>query len=76
MLLEGSNKMSKKTPSQDLNYDDRLEKAIEASGGYEWTPGSPWPPQLPKEFYRNEFYHIKAKMIDDYLFGDTDKLDL
>ena len=71
MSSEESNKMSKKIPSQDLNYDDRLEKAIEESGGYEWTPGSPWPPELS-----NEFYRTKAKMIDECLFGDTDKVDL
>ena len=22
---------------------------IEKSGGYEWTPGSPWPPSVPDE---------------------------
>ena len=41
--------MSKKTHSQDLSYDDRLLKAIEESGGFEWTPGSKWPPELPDD---------------------------
>ncbi len=41
--------MSKKTHSQDLSYDDRLLKAIEESGGFEWTPGTPWPPKLPDD---------------------------
>jgi len=50
--------------------DDELIKAIKDSGGYEWTPDSPWPPELP-----NTIYNIKAKMIDDYLFGDTDTID-
>ena len=22
---------------------------IEKSGGYEWTPGSPWPPEVPED---------------------------
>ena len=30
--------------SKDINLD-----WIEKSGGYEWTPGSPWPPEVPDE---------------------------
>ena len=41
--------MSKKTHSQDLSYDDKLLKAIEESGGFEWPPGTPWPPKLPDD---------------------------
>ena len=31
-----------------MSKDKDLEW-IEKSGGYEWTPGSPWPPQVPDE---------------------------
>ena len=30
------------------NYDKDLEW-IENSGGFEWTPGSPWPPSVPED---------------------------
>ena len=34
---------------------------IEKSGGYEWTPGSPWPPQVPDEEACNgdDYQHSK-----------------
>ena len=41
--------MSKKTHSQDSSYDDKLLRAIEESGGFEWTPDSKWPPELPDD---------------------------
>ena len=31
---------------KDDAYYEKLQKEIEENGGYEWTPGSPWPPQL------------------------------
>ena len=31
---------------KDDAYYERFQKEIEENGGYEWTPGSPWPPQL------------------------------
>ena len=31
---------------KDDAYYESLQKEIEENGGYEWTPGSPWPPQL------------------------------
>ena len=46
--------MSKKIHSEDSNYDDRLLKAIEESGGFEWTPGSKWPPELPDDLYNDK----------------------
>ena len=30
--------------SKDINLD-----WIEKSGGFEWTTGSPWPPEVPDE---------------------------
>tara|TARA_R100001443_G_scaffold84824_1_gene91483 strand:- start:3236 stop:3673 length:438 start_codon:yes stop_codon:yes gene_type:complete len=31
-----------------MDKDEDLEW-IEKSGGYEWTPGSPWPPEVPED---------------------------
>ena len=31
---------------------------IEKSGGYEWTPGSPWPPEVPDDQYTQAFDHL------------------
>ena len=31
---------------KDDAYYEKLQKEIEESGGYEWTPGSPWPPEI------------------------------
>ncbi len=39
--------MLKKTPLQDSNFDEDLDW-IAKSGGFEWTPGSPWPPESPE----------------------------
>ena len=42
--------------SKDVNLD-----WIEKSGGYEWTPGSPWPPEVPDEEACNgdDYQHSK-----------------
>ena len=48
-MSEELNKMSQKNHLQDSNYDEKLLKAIEDSGGFEWTPGSKWPPELPDD---------------------------
>jgi len=46
---------------------------IEKSGGYEWTPGSPWPPQVPDEercsgddYQHSDYYY-------DYNRNDPDR---
>ena len=31
---------------------------IESAGGYEWTPGSPWPPEVPDDQYTQAFDHL------------------
>ena len=46
--------MSQKNHLQDSSYNDRLLKAIEESGGFEWTPGSKWPPELPDDVYSDK----------------------
>ena len=42
--------------SKDINLD-----WIEKSGGFEWTPGSPWPPEVPDEEACNgdDYLHFK-----------------
>jgi len=45
---------------------------IEKSGGYEWTPGSPWPPSVPDEEACNGDEYTQAF---DHLMSDDDGLD-
>ena len=54
--------------SKDINLD-----WIEKSGGYEWTPGSPWPPEVPDEercsgddYQHSDYYY-------DYNRNDPDR---
>lgn len=55
-----------------MSKDKDLEW-IEKSGGYEWTPGSPWPPQVPDEercsgddYQHSDYYY-------DYNRNDPDR---
>ena len=48
-----------------MSKDKNLEW-IEKSGGYEWTPGSPWPPQVPDELEHSDYYY-------DYNRNDPDR---
>ena len=43
---------------KDDAYYEKLQKEIEESGGYEWTPGSPWPPEVPDDQYTQAFDHL------------------
>ena len=63
---------------------DKDLKWIEKSGGYEWTPGSPWPPEVPDEeadsgdTYTVAFDHLMndVKHSDyyyDYTRNDPDR---
>ena len=52
---------------------DKDSEWIEKSGGYEWTPGSPWPPQVPDEercsgddYQHSDYYY-------DYTRNDPDR---
>ena len=45
---------------------------IEKSGGYEWTPGSPWPPSVPDEEACNGDEYTQAF---DHLMNEDDGLD-
>jgi hypothetical protein len=54
--------------SKDINLD-----WIEKSGGFEWTPGSPWPPEIPDEercsgddYQHSDYYY-------DYNRNDPDR---
>ena len=45
--------------SKDLDW-------IERSGGFEWTPGSPWPPEVPDDVEHSDYYY-------DYTRNDPDR---
>ena len=45
---------------------------IESAGGYEWTPGSPWPPSVPDEEACNGDEYTQAF---DHLMNEDDGLD-
>ncbi len=41
---------------------------IESAGGYEWTPGSPWPPEVPEDDgldYEVNYYDDYMATVDD-----------
>ena len=48
-----------------MSKDKDLEW-IEKSGGYEWTPGSPWPPEVPDKVEHSDYYQ-------DYNRNDPDR---
>ena len=51
---------------KDDAYYERLQKEIEENGGYEWTPGSPWPPQLSDDLdYEIDYYNDSADYMAD-----------
>ena len=53
---------------KDDAYYEKLQKEIEESGGYEWTPGSPWPPEIPSDDgldYETNYYDQYMADIDD-----------
>ena len=52
---------------EEQSKDKDLEW-IEKSGGYEWTPGSPWPPSVPEDDgldYEVNYYGDYTADIDD-----------
>ena len=55
-----------------MSKDKDLEW-IEKSGGYEWTPGSPWPPQVPDEEACNGDDYQHSKYYYDYTRNDPDR---
>ena len=54
--------------SKDVNLD-----WIEKSGGYEWTPGSPWPPEVPDEEACNGDDYQHSDYYYDYNRNDPDR---
>ena len=54
--------------SKDINLD-----WIEKSGGFEWTPGSPWPPEVPDEEACNGDDYQHSKYYYDYNRNDPDR---
>ena len=52
---------------------DKDSEWIEKSGGYEWTPGSPWPPQVPDEEACNGDDYQHSNYYYDYNRNDPDR---
>ena len=53
---------------KDDAYYEKLQKEIEESGGYEWTPGSPWPPEISTDDgldYESNYYDQYMADVDD-----------
>ena len=65
-----------------LMNDDDLEW-IEKSGGFEWTPGSPWPPEEPADiddmymhhFTEGESTYTIAEGSPEYKYNEDEILD-
>ena len=55
-----------------MSKDKDLEW-IEKSGGYEWTPGSPWPPEVPDEEACNGDDYQHSMYYYDYNRNDPDR---
>ena len=55
-----------------MSKDKDLEW-IEKSGGYEWTPGSPWPPEVPDEESCNGDDYQHSDYYYDYNRNDPDR---
>ena len=55
-----------------MSKDKDLEW-IEKSGGYEWTPGSPWPPQVPDEERCSGDDYQHSNYYYDYNRNDPDR---
>ena len=55
-----------------MSKDKDLEW-IEKSGGYEWTPGSPWPPQVPDEVACSGDDYQHSDYYYDYNRNDPDR---
>ena len=56
---------------KDDAYYERLQKEIEENGGYEWTPGSPWPPELSDDGLDYEVDYMSSSA--DYM-ADIDDM--
>ena len=69
-VLNGT--LDKEYPIVDKKKNDPELDRIERMGGFEWTPGSPWPPRDPEEDdldYENSLYESSSG--DDYI-ADVD----
>tara|TARA_R100000278_G_scaffold31253_2_gene28728 strand:- start:3061 stop:3549 length:489 start_codon:yes stop_codon:yes gene_type:complete len=65
-----------------MNDDDDLEW-IERTGGFEWTPGSPWPPEEPADIDDQYMHHFTegkstytiAEESPEYKYNEDEILD-
>jgi len=63
-----------KEPDPVKHGDPELDR-IERMGGFEWTPGSPWPPRDPEEDgldYENSLYESSSADYYDQYMADID----
>ena len=79
------NDSNAKNPFTDPKDRERAEKVVNSSdpeldriermGGFEWTPGSPWPPRDPEEDgldYENSLYESSSADYYDQYMADVD----
>ena len=79
------NNPNAKNPFTDPKDRERAEKVVNSSdpeldriermGGFEWTPGSPWPPVDPEEDgldYENSLYESSSADYYDQYMADVD----
>ena len=60
------------------NVEDKRDKDldwIEKSGGFEWTPGSPWPPEVPDEVEHSDAWYDYKRNDPDAENPFTDPVD-
>jgi|TARA_B100001094_G_scaffold3592_3_gene3257 hypothetical protein len=65
------------TFEEDYPVMDKDDEWIEKSGGYEWTPGSPWPPEVLNsvEDLRMGNPPVYPKQPVDYKYNEDQILD-
>ena len=57
------------------DYPLRDDEWIEKSGGYEWTPGSPWPPEVPDDTIEDLQMGYPPVYPVDYKYNEDEILD-
>ena len=63
------------TFEEDYPIMDKDDEWIEKSGGYEWTPGSPWPPEVPDDTIEDLQMGYPPVYPVDYKYNEDEILD-